>query len=120
MNAPRVGGLPLGCPSCVQPRRAFIMLVYIVGCSRIQLFQKPNHNECPACGRGALGPSKLRAAAQGIHYASLTCMMRTGIHYANVQTRMCMKCQKMSHEPARDKSWMWNVETLDTKTQKHK
>jgi len=51
------------------------MLVYIVGCSCIHLFQKPNHNECPACGRVALGPSKLRAAAQGIHYASLTCMM---------------------------------------------
>ena len=27
---------------------------------------EPNHNECVACGRVVLGPSKLRAAAQGI------------------------------------------------------
>ena len=31
-----------------------------------------NHNECVACGRVTLGPSKLRAAAQGIHYDYLS------------------------------------------------
>ena len=30
-----------------------------------------DHNECAACGRVALGPPKLRAAAQGIHICFL-------------------------------------------------
>ena len=30
-----------------------------------------DHNECVACGRVAIGPPKLRAAAQGIHICFL-------------------------------------------------
>ena len=63
------------------------------------MFQKHNHDERPACGRVALGPPKLRAAAQGIHYASLTCRMFMHTVVPKPNHNECPACGRVALGP---------------------